>query len=130
MRRATGLCVGAEGGSGRRRGGGGSASGEMSMSEGGWPSPGSGEVESDDRCANPRNLFWAFHAPYPSKIAQIGDTQKNYKKKLYFSKFYKNYIFQKINISIFITCNYISHKIKGPRGYPKDITPERMFRKI
>ena len=21
-------------------------------------------------------------------------------------------------------------KLKGPRGYPKDITPERMFRKI
>ena len=30
----------------------------------------------DDRCANPRNLFRPFHAPHPSKIAEIDDTQK------------------------------------------------------
>ncbi len=38
----------------------------------------------DDRCANPRNLFRPFHAPYPSKIPEIEDTQKIVINYIYF----------------------------------------------
>ncbi len=47
-------------------------------------------LRSDDRCANPRNLFRPFHAPHPSKIAEIEDTQKNVIKKYIFQIFTKN----------------------------------------
>jgi hypothetical protein len=42
----------------------------------------------DDRCAIPLNLFGPFHAPHPSEIPKIEDTEKNV-----------------------IINNYISHKI-------------------
>jgi hypothetical protein len=54
----------------------------------------------DDRCANPRNLFWAFHAPCPSKNAQIEYIYKNITKKYIFQNFTIKYIFQKIKIFI------------------------------
>ena len=37
--------------------------GERVGKEGGWRRTG-----PDDRCHNPRNLFWSFHAPHPYKI--------------------------------------------------------------
>ncbi len=57
-------------------------------------------IIADDRCANPRNLFWAFHAPHPSKNAQIEYIYKNIIKKYIFQNFTINYIFQKIKIFI------------------------------
>jgi hypothetical protein len=60
----------------------------------------------DDKCANPRNLFWAFHAPHPSKNAQIEYIYKNIIKKYIFQNF-TNF---KINIRIFITYNYTFYK--------------------
>jgi hypothetical protein len=54
---------------------------------------------SDDRCANPRNLFRPFHAPHPSKNAQIEYIYKNIIKNIYISKFYnKIYISKNQNI--------------------------------
>jgi hypothetical protein len=47
---------------------------------------------TDDRCHNPRNLFRSFHAPHPSKIAEIEDTQKNVIKKYIFQNFTIKYI--------------------------------------
>ena len=41
-------------------------------------------IDGDDRCVNPRNLFWPFHAPHPSKILKIEDTEKNVIKKYIF----------------------------------------------
>jgi hypothetical protein len=41
--------------------------------------------------------------PTLQKLPKL-NIHKKLQKKLYISKFYKNYIFQKINISIFITC--------------------------
>jgi hypothetical protein len=35
----------------------------------------------DDRCANPRIIFRPFHAPHPSKNAQIEYIYKNIIKK-------------------------------------------------
>jgi hypothetical protein len=46
--------------------------------------------DCDDRCAIPLNLFWPFHAPHPSKIPKIEDTEKNVIKKYIFQNFTKN----------------------------------------
>ncbi len=54
----------------------------------------------DDRCVNPRIIFTAFHAPYPSKNAQIEYIYKNIIKEYIFQNFTRKYIFQKIKIFI------------------------------
>jgi hypothetical protein len=46
----------------------------------------------DDRCVNPRIIFTAFHAPHPSKNAQIEYIYKNIIKKYIFQNFTIIYI--------------------------------------
>jgi hypothetical protein len=60
------------------------------------------QTRRDDRCHIPRNLFWPFHAPHPSKIAQIEYIYKNIINIYIFQKF-TNF---KTNIRIFINYNY------------------------
>ena len=60
--------------------------------------------------------------PTLQKLPKL-EIHKKLQKKIIFFKILQNYIFQKINISIFITCNYISDKIKRSKGISEGYHP-------
>ncbi len=80
--------------------------------------------------ARSSNRLWAyggenFYAPSASKICLPRISTTTCKGNIH-GLTYKTNIYTKFKIIYKIFFEII----KGPRGYPKDITPERMFRKI